>query len=436
MSLFGKFMAVLNLFGVIALLIFGLLDYSQRKAWQYANYRHDLFIYGLPLTKADTDLQDYQRYLDLGSPRSRTLTELFPNNPVTTQVQEVERIKQSLDSTLAGVNSNREQHMDLLALTLLPLAQSNRERETLLTIHTVCSNKDALAALKSKMEAAYTKAKADRKKPFDQAFALAMLLPGPDPVFDPKNPNLVPPKGIAVQADREPRRPFEETFVRIIQAAPNTPFDSAFDQTFNTVRDELKQQYDAAFVEPLGTKPGITPDQQRHAIARVLVALDVSLPKDQALETDAFTSPAFMRVVNVIGLEEMNRELNSQAIMLTRISQEQDKEIDRERTAFALWHEALITEAKAMAQSVGQQDDQLRIQKEKIEEQKKLVAQREQNVKDARAELVARRQYTAEMIDIIRQMTDSIHKTRVEVRDANEVNQGLAKKIGELEKKR
>ena len=52
------------------------------------------------------------------------------------------------------------------------------------------------------------------------------------------------------------------------------------------------------------------------------------------------------------------------------------------------------------------------------------------------AELAARRKYTAEVIGIIRQITDSITQTRIEVRDATTLNQEYEKKIRELEKKR
>jgi hypothetical protein len=439
MSLFGKFMAVLNFLGVVTVFIMAFLVYSKHKSWVYVNYRHDLFMNGLPLTKADTDVQDYQRYLDLGSKSGRTLTELFPGNPVTTQVEEVERIKASLDSTLAGVNSNREAHMAVLARTLLPLAQSNREREALLTVDKASSDEKARADLKAKMQAAYQKAlaqvKGDPKKTFAEEFAKAMRLP--DPAVPPAGP--VPPKGNPIQADTEPRRPFEDTFVRIMQPDLNKDFGAAFDETFASVDNDLKQQYDAAFEEALTGKRGgkdLTADQRRHAIARLLVSLDASLPKGQELDTDAFKSPVFMRVVHVIGLQEMNRELEAQAITLTRISQEQDKEIERERTAFSLWHEALIADARSSAQGVAQQDEQLRQLADKIKEQQTLVDQRKKNVDDAKAELEARRKYTADMIDIIRQMTDSIHKTRVEVRDANEVNQNLVKKMRELEGKR
>jgi hypothetical protein len=446
MSLFGKFMAVLNFLGVIAVLIFALLVYSQRRVWEYANYRHDLAMYGLPVTAEDTGNGDYKQYLDLGSPTGRTLKELFPTNPVTTQVQEVERVKQSLDAKLTAANDNRPLQMSLLAGTLLPLSTSNAQREFCLTVQTHCANQQALDALQKKMQDAYSRAvaavKADPKKSFANEFALALRFPEA-----PVAGALA--KGFQVFVDAEPRQPFEEAFVRAVQPDNNVPpnlnkdFAGAFNEAVEAVRGDLKQQYEAAFEEALkgqhtagGKATKISLEQQRHAIARLLVDLDESLPKDEALEKNAYGTPAFQRVLAVIGVQEMNRELNAEAALLAAISQEQEKEIDRERSAFALLHQALIAEAQTAAQRTYQQDDQLTQLKEKIAAQTTLVEQRKKNVNDAKAELAARRKYTSEMLDIVRQITDSIHQTRVEVRDANAANQAFAEKIKELEKNR
>ncbi len=437
MSLFGKFMAILNFIGVVAVLVMALLVYSRRSSWQYANYRHDLTVIGLPVTEDDTGDGDYKRVLDLGSPNGTTLKALLPTNPVTTQVQEVERVKKTLDSKLAAVNDNRQLQMWETAVTLLPLAESNARREYYVTIKEHCASADTLKALETKMQAAYPRAvarvKADPKKSFANEFALALRFPEP---AVPVNKANAPPKGFQVYLDNDPRSPFEEALARVIQPDANTPpnltkaFDEAFNEALEGVRADLKQQYDAAFEEALSR------DQRRHAIARLLVELDESLPKDQALETEGFAAPAFKRVLTIIGLQEMNRELNAEAVTLARISEEQDKQIERDRTAFVLAQQALITEAQSAAQSVAQQDDQVKQLAEKVAAQTTLVAQRKKNVEDSQTELGARRKYTSELLDIVQQMTDSIHKTRVEVRDANAVNQGYVEKIIELEKKR
>jgi hypothetical protein len=450
MSLFGKIMASLNFVGVVAVFIMALLVYSRRSSWQYANYRHDLAVIGLPVTEDDTGDEAYKRVLDLGSPTGRTLKDLLPQNPVTTQEKEVKRVKETLDLKLAAVNDNRPLQMTLTAVTLLPLAETNARREFLLTIQTHCASADTLKALETKMQAAYPRAvarvKADPKKSFANEFALALRFPEP---AVPVNKANAPPKGFQVFVDNDPRSPFEEALARVIQPDPNTapnlnkPFDEAFNEALEGVRADLKQQYEAAFEEALkgthsadGKTVPLSLEQRRHAVARLLVELDDSLPKTPDLDTDAFANANFKRVLTIIGLQEMNRELNAETVTLARISLEQDKQIERDRTAFVLVQQALVTEAQSAAQGVAQQDDQVKQLAEKVTAQTTLVAQRKKNVDDARTELAARRKYTSELLDIAQQMTDSIHKTRVEVRDANAVNQGYVEKIVELEKKR
>ena len=52
MSLFGKILALLNIFGALALVYLAMMDYGKRQAWAYSYFRHELFYKGLPLTGA------------------------------------------------------------------------------------------------------------------------------------------------------------------------------------------------------------------------------------------------------------------------------------------------------------------------------------------------------------------------------------------------
>jgi hypothetical protein len=455
MSLFGKFMAVLNFLGVTAVIVMALMVYAKRTAWQYTNFRHQLAIDGLPISDADVDDDNFNRSRDLGSLTGSTLADLFPSNPVTTQLQEVERVKKIIDSKVAALSDNPQ--IGLLAITLLPLADSAARREYLLTVQNLCSNAASFQEMQKAMEAAYPRAvqaynnSKDPQKTFARELALALRLPGPVPHFDDTKPENTPPKGIEVLVDTEPRGPFEEAFARAIQpdaaAPPNfaKKFEEAFPEAVEAVRGDLKARYDAAFQEALvgqhtadGKAVPLSQEQRRHVIARLLVALEDSIPKDtapaeDAINTDAFSSPPFMRVLKIIGVKEMAAELNSQAVQLTRISEEYDRMIVQERTHFAMAHATLIDEAQSVAHTIGQQDDQLRRMKDRVAEQTTLVAQREKNIADAKAELARRRQYTTEMIGIVQKMQDSIHQTRIEVRDANELNQTFAEKIRKLE---
>jgi hypothetical protein len=392
---------------------------------------------------------------DLGSLTGSTLADLFASNPVTTQLQEVERVKKIIDSKVAAVSDNPQ--IGLLAATLLPLADSAPRREFLLTIQNLCNNAASFQKMQDAMKDAYPRAieaynkNKDPQRTFAHELALALRLPGPLPLFEEAKRDSTPPKGIEILVDTDPRGPFEEAFARAIQpdvAAPpnfNKKFDEAFPEAVEAVRGDLKAQLDTAFKEALsgqhtadGKAVPLSQEQRRHVIARLLVTLEDSIPKDtappdDAINSDAFNSQPFMRVLKVIGVREMAAELNNEALQLTRISEEYDHMIVQDRTNFAMAHATLIDEAQSIAHIIGQQDDQLRRQKERVAEQTTLVAQREMNIVNARAELARRRQYTNEMLGIVQKMQDSIHQTRIEVRDANELNQTFAEKIRKLE---
>ena len=399
MSLLGKIMAVFNLLGVIAVFVMALLVYSKREAWSYAVYRHDLAMYGFPVTDADQDDQDYKLVLDLGSTNGRTLSELLPTNPVTTQVKEVERLKQILDDKLAAAGSDRTAQMQLYANTLLPLSLTNGERGYYIAIRTYSADAKAAALLQEQLANAY------------KATPALMRI-------DPKKTYLMAFDEVVRSQPVDPKGPFDEAFLKVMTADPKKPFDAAFNETLDAVQAELKARYDAAFQEALqgerssadGTK-AISLDQRRHAIAHLLFNLDESLPKDAAFNADAFGQEAFKRVVTLVGVKEANREMNVQGALLATIAQELEREIGVERSNFVRQDQALIAEARARSEALGVQDDDLKRVKAKVEAQNALVAERQKNVTEARTELAARRKYTSELIAIVRQLTDHITRT-------------------------
>jgi hypothetical protein len=419
MSLFGKFMAVLNLLGIIAVFVLALLVYGKHQAWVYAVYRYDLAMYGLPVTEDDVDDvgQEYKRVLDLGKPTGTTLSALFPSDSADTrpisQVQEVENVKKKIDLKLNAAAADRTLQTQMFASTLLPLAQTNTERENLIAIrnYSVDSANDPQAPLKVLQQ------------------QLAEAFKSPPAKFD----EVVRAQPV------DPKRPFDEAFLKAWTADPNKAFAALFKETLDAVLADLRAKYDAAFEEALkGTRAGkkISQDQRRHAIAHLLFSLEDSLPKTATFDADAFADPAGARVVKIVGVQEANREMNQQAATFARIAKELDFEIDRDRSTFAVQHQQLLSEAQARAQDVGLQEDGLKRLKAKLEAQNALVAQRQKNVADSQAELAARRKYTAEVMAIVRQITDQITQTRIEVRDASVVNQEYEKKIRELEKNR
>ena len=55
MSLFGKILAVLNIFGAAAFVYFAFADFAKRESWAYTNYVYDVVVAGLPLDETEKD---------------------------------------------------------------------------------------------------------------------------------------------------------------------------------------------------------------------------------------------------------------------------------------------------------------------------------------------------------------------------------------------
>src|SRR5262249_24288273 len=125
MTIHGKILAILNLFGLIGLLCLAAMDFGKQQTWKYANLKADLVSAsrtdqvpgrvaqildgGLPLDNSDTTRDDQNLAELLGDPKepTQTLKELFPQGPyVNTQVKQVERVQGILDSSLQQVEND------------------------------------------------------------------------------------------------------------------------------------------------------------------------------------------------------------------------------------------------------------------------------------------------------------------------------------------
>ena len=92
MSLFGKILALCNILGAVAFVVMGFMDYATREKWAYANYVHDVALSGLPLD--DKQLDDHGSPLK-GNLSDGTKKEWFGGSPVSTQVEEVDRVAEA-----------------------------------------------------------------------------------------------------------------------------------------------------------------------------------------------------------------------------------------------------------------------------------------------------------------------------------------------------
>jgi hypothetical protein len=135
MSTLGKVLAFVNVLGAIVLAALAALDYGKRQQWAYAVFRSDLVINGLPVDDDQRDAEGRPIVRELGDPKDpgQTLKELFPSNPVATQVEEVQRVRQLLDNKIGQAGDEAAQ-TKLRARILLPLVETVGDRERLWAI--------------------------------------------------------------------------------------------------------------------------------------------------------------------------------------------------------------------------------------------------------------------------------------------------------------
>src|ERR1700735_4856733 len=97
MSLYGKILAVLNIFGAAAFVYFAFADFAKRESWAYTNYVYDVIVTGLPI--GDTEKEKPKNPI-VGNLSEETKKEWFGADLVSTQVEEVDRIKTLVNAKL------------------------------------------------------------------------------------------------------------------------------------------------------------------------------------------------------------------------------------------------------------------------------------------------------------------------------------------------
>src|SRR4051794_10819131 len=115
MSLFGKILALLNVFGAIGLACLALLDFNARYKWTHAVHFHDLLVRGLPVNDAEADSDTVPRVRRLKSDEKTLVKEaqdLFSTvggSPSATQMEEVDMVKADLDAKLQAAANSKTQ---------------------------------------------------------------------------------------------------------------------------------------------------------------------------------------------------------------------------------------------------------------------------------------------------------------------------------------
>jgi chromosome segregation ATPase len=242
--------------GVVGLIVLTAMVYSKRHAWAYVNYRYDLLMGGLPLDKDERDADGKPLERNLGD---QTLKDLFPTNPVHTQEEEVRRVKGELDSKITQAGEQPSEQIPELARFLLPLANTNAQRERLIACRTHLKDKTAIDELKKQLGAAVRPAvgtfvrlnpyketvdKLLEEAAFQRAF-LAAFRSAVQELRDSAFAESFPKDRLAVKILQiEPKGPFEEAFVKALFKEPKN-YEKAFKDTKKVFDDAKKTRDDA-----------------------------------------------------------------------------------------------------------------------------------------------------------------------------------------------
>jgi hypothetical protein len=460
MSLFGKILALLNIFGAIAVIYFASSVYSKRKAWAYSKLRHDLVLRGLPLDEQEEESNQEFIVKLLGHPtEDATLNAIFQQaggNPVPTQIAEVQRVKGQLDSKISGETTPRGKTY-LLSRILLPLADQHVEREQLLACQSWLANDADLAKFKDR----YVKA-------FAEAVREVSAPPAPG---GPTPRTFEEAFRSAVRAQGGPRS--EAFTTMIVKRVPGDPskvdiareFDAVFDEQHKQLQKSYDDHFAAALVgdpaaqraeKQLPSKPNAPPaartavEMQKAAIARLLLGLSLyqaeenapaalkALNRDSAdfgmrlADSETYRN-LVKRMLVVCGLRGGLDAIAEQSMVQRQLLEYLAGTIQEERGQFVGDHSYYVEVLRKHAALVKAEEALRDESKRKLASQEETVRKRQKEVDDYQGELKELEKRTDESMKELRKISEDLLKQRTDARDMINKAQESEKTIRELE---
>jgi hypothetical protein len=433
MSLLGKVLVVLNILGAAGLVYLGATNYAKRRIWAHRVFEHELAIRGLPLDAQERDERGRPIAGLIGEETQKDLFAGVAGQPVRTQQEEVDRVKNAVLAPLQGVTDKRKQ-LFLYARVLLPLARSYLEREGLLAYRTHLADDKKADAL---------------KKRYEQAFKQAVDRPGED--FE---------KVFRQAVESQPGEPSEVFTRAFLQALPRDPakaraanFDATFEKSIEAQAAELEKRFQKLL--PTANDP---PDRRKAATARFLVAMCPVLaeddlagpqgdPKDKAsvggarspaeyqeklAGTTAYKN-ALTRTLAVVGVRALADTVSRRAGVLRQQAEDVSAALADDRGDFVTAQQSLLRQVQERAYQVELEAALLDRQQKLLEAQRALVDKRRGDVKVYEEALAEERQKTARRLAELQQMSENLYKLRLATIKALDDNQKAAETIRKLE---
>jgi predicted NAD-dependent protein-ADP-ribosyltransferase YbiA (DUF1768 family) len=180
--------------------------------------------------------------------------------------------------------------------------------------------------------------------------------------------------------------------------------------------------FETAFRQAVQGKTGteeekeLGPDERRHAIAHVLCNLSAK-PDDQR------------RALAVVGLKAYTAEVDSQATALANMVPEIQRALDEDLVAFEREHGDLIRQIVALAGRVRELQTTLQEQTLLKQEHATLVAARQADVQNVRAEIAQATKATEIALQAQNRLEQALFQTREAIKAAADKNQHLLRQI-------
>jgi hypothetical protein len=431
MSLFGKILAIFNVFAVIGVVALLAMNVAKQRSWEYAVFRQDLMIMGLPLDDKELDEQ-LQKAKDKISDKTKqeVFGQVSPPTPVATQEEEVTRVKNQLSQQINGAGDKKKQ-LYLLARVLAPMAISFEQYQDALAYQTHLRDDNSFKALRMRLDYADKMAQAAVKQPakggkpktYEEAFHEALA-----------------------QQFTAPLGPLAGAFLAARTANPNGNLDAWLDKSLDDQLQQLNGQFDKTFADAVTGGEAIksgAPSPRRRSIARLLLNMvDVLPPTGGAPaapaqpKPDLMNNPAYKRFVFVVGVEAAAEAVNEQAGLFEDIALQAEEESLRQRDRFAVSHRDAVALVRAAKVEVDRHKAELNQEKDETKEHLTTLEKRRRDVTIFNEQLAAARRETAGNLEKLRSLSNALFQERVKLQRNKEDNQKLEKEIRALEQGR
>ncbi|HTU20048.1 MAG TPA: hypothetical protein VMG10_18430 [Gemmataceae bacterium] len=422
MSIFGKILAIFNVFAVVGVLALMAMNYAKRLSWEYAVFRQDLMINGLPVDKNEKDERQQPIFENISA---KTQQDLFkqasPSTPVATQKDELDRVQNQLRTQYQGAGDKKKQIAEL-ARILAPMADSSEQRQRMFSYQAHLRDDKTFAALKQRLTDADAAAKkrlteAPPKK-YEEAFHDAL-----GAIFS------------------DPPGPLAEAFLAVKKENAAATVEQALEKMLDTqlaqLEAQFKQMFDNAYSGGEGVKPG-APTQQKHTIARLLFNMvEVTAPaqpaQSAAAKLDLVSNPAYKRFIIVVGVKAAVEAVNEQAGILQDLAFETATERMRQRSLFAVEHGKAVD--LVLDKKTELDHYKLLLARKKTEREAHLATleQRKVDVAKYEEQLVEARKATAKHLADLRKLSADLFSERTMLLTNSTTNQELEKQIRHLE---